>query len=623
MQPIVVPKLAAAAVGLGIGVAVFVGAGAAAADPSTSAPGHSASASSKESSAAGPSDDDASDDAPQEAGSPASEDDGAPRKLKSSNRNAVEVADDEVAENGAAEDAAGAENDESTDGDAISGSPGSATPDDQDEETPADDDVEPVSSETSTVDVVDSGVTGPAPRPASPLRIVMDSWLAGVTRALGYAPVDPEEPTQPLTPARTWLAEALSALRRAADDNPANEMPTSRPVQLHQFVTGEVLGDLRPKDVDGDTLTFDVLQGPANGSLIVNANGTYNYKPTSHFAEAGGRDTFYIAVYDGNQNQSVVPVNVTVAPTLGVSRNFWFRNYTLAPLRFNGYLGGNNPGDLDSGPTIGTIINPGREYGWEVTRYFFSRGSVVPQFGSVGFGATPSNPGYIPDGIWGTIQVAFKTYWDISSTECASGGAISCQGLGDTTMLAQNTGGKTVTLSGAEAAKVASVLTTVCVDSSIAACTFDAKSEVAGYAAVKQIGAAVVNGTTDNLITSIQISDTASQTDSVGVSVKMSGGGLAKLASIINLEITTTYQHSWTNTHTFTQTVGPMTIKPGQTGWVQGGAPVWRVTGDFTIKIGTSTYQLNGATFDTPNPNGVQAYVGCTSDGTNPGCKLG
>ncbi|MBI3690350.1 MAG: hypothetical protein HY239_06745, partial [Mycolicibacterium aromaticivorans] len=35
----------------------------------------------------------------------------------------------------------------------------------------------------------------------------------------------------------------------------------------------------------------------------------------------------------------------------------------------------------------------------------------------------------------------------------------------------------------------------------------------------------------------------------------------------------------------------------------------WNVTGDFTIKLGNSTYQLNGATFSTPNPNEPGSYV--------------
>ena len=55
---------------------------------------------------------------------------------------------------------------------------------------------------------------------------------------------------------------------------------------------------------------------------------------------------------------------------------------------------------------------------------------------------------------------------------------------------------------------------------------------------------------------------------------------------------------------------------------MQGGAPVWRVTGNFTVKIGNSTYILNGATFDTPNPNGVTTYVACSDKGGDPACKL-
>ena len=49
-------------------------------------------------------------------------------------------------------------------------------------------------------------------------------------------------------------------------------------------------------DVDGDTLTASVVTGPAHGSLVVNANGTFSYKPT---ADYNGADTFTWRVSDG------------------------------------------------------------------------------------------------------------------------------------------------------------------------------------------------------------------------------------------------------------------------------------------------------------------------------------
>src|SRR6185436_18998768 len=143
-------------------------------------------------------------------------------------------------------------------------------------------------------------------------------------RVLGYAPVTADNSGQPLLPLRDMLLGAVAAFRRATDTDPTNAVPALDPKELYQFVTGEVVGDLLPSDDDGDPLTYRVAQGPTNGTLVVNANGTYYYKPNTDFAETGGTDTFVIVADDGQQGETVVPVNVNVAPTLGVSETFWF-----------------------------------------------------------------------------------------------------------------------------------------------------------------------------------------------------------------------------------------------------------------------------------------------------------
>ncbi|WP_264067888.1 cadherin-like domain-containing protein [Mycolicibacterium komossense] len=449
------------------------------------------------------------------------------------------------------------------------------------------------------------------PTPAEPLldpvtlvRVVVDSVVAQAAGILGYGPVSADNPIQPLLPLRTMIEDAFAAFRRATNVGSTNETPALDPKQLYEFVTGEVIGDLLPSDANGDPLTYLVVQGPTNGTLTVNANGTYYYKPNHDFAETGGTDTFVIVADDGRQGETVVPVNVSVAPTLGVTESFWFRNYTLAPLKFTGYAG--TTGDLDSGPAVGTVILPGGEANWNVTWYLFSSGSITTQFATVGFGATPSNPGFVPAGIGSTYQVSFKT--NSRDTECSSGAGGQCSVPNDRLAIALDKGNPVVTLNAADAAKIAAVLPGICYDGSQASCSYNAISEVEGFSPVRTIGTPVTNTTQTPTTYSIGIADQVGQSDSVGISVKLSGGALAKLASLINIEITANYGHQWTSQHTFTQTM-TVPVAAGYTSWIEGSVPVWRVTGDFTVKIGNSTYQLNGATFDTPNPNAPGSYV--------------
>lgn len=443
-------------------------------------------------------------------------------------------------------------------------------------------------------------------RGPSPIAVGVDMLAANLAGLLGYTP-NPANVggVGPVLPLRTMLLDAVAAIRRATDASAANGVPVLHPREVYQFVTGEVLGDLLPTDPDGNKLTYKIVQGPANGTLTINPNGTYYYKPTNEFAESGGVDNFIVVADDGHQGQTVVPVNVRVTPTLGISESFWFRNYTLAPIKFTGYSGGTE--DLDGGPAVGTVILPGGEAGWSVTWYLFSVGSVTPQFGTVGFGATPSNPGYIPDGYTGTtFQITYKT--KPRETQCSAGGGGQCSVPNDRMAIALDKDSPTITLGPEDAAKIAAVLPNVCYDGSIAGCSFVAKSETKGFSPVRTVGTPVSNTTSTPTTFSIAIADQVSQSDTVGLSVKLSGGALAKLASLINIEITANYSHTWVKTNTFTQTMN-VPVGAGKTAWIEGSVPVWNVTGDFTIKLGNSTYQLNGATFTTPNPNEAGSYV--------------
>jgi hypothetical protein len=119
------------------------------------------------------------------------------------------------------------------------------------------------------------------------------------------------------------------------------------------------------------------------------------------------------------------------------------------------------------------------------------------------------------------------------------------------------------------------------------------------------VGATVLNPGNEPASFSVSISDTQSQTDSLSISTKV---GLSLLEKVINLEVQTTYGHSWTSSRTFTQTVN-MPLLAHQGGQVDAVQPVWRVTGDFTVKIGNTTYNLTGATLDTPNPKARSFYT--------------
>ncbi|SHJ18754.1 delta-60 repeat domain-containing protein [Malonomonas rubra DSM 5091] len=63
-------------------------------------------------------------------------------------------------------------------------------------------------------------------------------------------------------------------------------------------------------DVDGDALTYQLFTDAANGTVIVNTDGSYDYTPLPDF---NGSDSFIYTVNDGVLDSSVATITVTVA----------------------------------------------------------------------------------------------------------------------------------------------------------------------------------------------------------------------------------------------------------------------------------------------------------------------
>ena len=68
---------------------------------------------------------------------------------------------------------------------------------------------------------------------------------------------------------------------------------------------------LNDSDLDGDTLSVNTtpVSEPANGTLVLNANGTFTYTPNANF---NGTDSFVYQVTDGNGGSAQATVNITV-----------------------------------------------------------------------------------------------------------------------------------------------------------------------------------------------------------------------------------------------------------------------------------------------------------------------
>ncbi|ROZ61645.1 Ig-like domain-containing protein [Ramlibacter sp. WS9] len=97
------------------------------------------------------------------------------------------------------------------------------------------------------------------------------------------------------------------------DVTAVNDAPT---LADQHFIVAEdaaVSGNLidSASDVDNATLSAEIVTGPAHGTLTVNADGTFTYRPNANY---NGPDSFTYKVSDGQLQSGVATVSIDVAP---------------------------------------------------------------------------------------------------------------------------------------------------------------------------------------------------------------------------------------------------------------------------------------------------------------------
>ncbi|MGR5386871.1 Ig-like domain-containing protein, partial [Photobacterium damselae] len=92
---------------------------------------------------------------------------------------------------------------------------------------------------------------------------------------------------------------------------PANDAPVGDDVSAETQEETAVTGQLTATDVDGDNLTFKPGTNPENGSVTINADGSWEYVPNPDF---NGEDSFTVVVDDGNGGTDTITVTVNVTP---------------------------------------------------------------------------------------------------------------------------------------------------------------------------------------------------------------------------------------------------------------------------------------------------------------------
>ena len=222
---------------------------------------------------------------------------------------------------------------------------------------PADPEPEPATQQRLSLVTAQATVTEPAvpglrawPTAFDPTTAV--SYLTGLVTSVVSAVLNPFAaglPAGPVEPPTVWTL--LAWVRREL----FNESPTITydPVLNSQTVDSDgdvvVTGDIGADDADADPKTYTVIGRPLNGGTVsVDVDGGFAYRPTNAMAAVGGWDQFTVVVDDeaaglhvhgplgllqfvpilgdflnpGAGHRVAKTITVTVAPTAGVDLSF-------------------------------------------------------------------------------------------------------------------------------------------------------------------------------------------------------------------------------------------------------------------------------------------------------------
>jgi VCBS repeat-containing protein len=150
--------------------------------------------------------------------------------------------------------------------------------------------------------------------------------------------------------------------------NPVNDAPAA---DNDSFSTNEdnVLSVEAPgvltndTDVDGNALHAVLVDGPAHGSLTLNADGSFGYSPATNYI---GGDSFNYKANDGTADSNVVTVTITVNPVndapVAVDDSYSTNEDTVLNVAAPGVLGSDTDADGDAlhavlvdGPAHGSL----------------------------------------------------------------------------------------------------------------------------------------------------------------------------------------------------------------------------------------------------------------------------
>jgi RTX calcium-binding nonapeptide repeat (4 copies) len=253
-------------------------------------------------------------------------------------------------------------------------------------------------------------------------------------------------------------------------------------------------------------------------------------------------------------------------------------------------------------PNDGAVLKPGESpHDWELRYEYGVHYAADLKYQLMG-----------PNGPDGTLSVHLDVFSTENDSRCTvSIGRCTAEGL---TITVLDPPGTAHDIPSGQAQEQFQVLKDLCQASNTAKCEFkptgrvpEKPSDPRLYAPARTVGHVVANCFDTRQKSKRIFEDTYAQTNSIETAIGSHFEieyGIGKAGGSVELK----YGHEWTTEHKFSEEE-ELDIEPGHIGWVTDEPPIIRDTGDYTLSLGNTTWNLRGVYFDSPDPTGSGIFA--------------